>query len=564
MTVFTKKIIAASALLAGDTPQEIWFKAHMLLILFPLSRKNRLFTMDELVILGEDFPYALPTSRIKSLLKELPILKQEGNGFRIQSEIDLAEWYQNNGFYLPKGTDLAITWDEVNDILKEKVSQPSLSAFNIQTAVKKGLGWCLHAVRVSEAHEIGGLPAFWDCIGNTMSPMGTEQAGTCNSDALAAVCGSMFGPVKTDLSESSDNKEFLSILLQYNLNCLVAENKNNQHKVIIDNWNVGGFLPMEDQPGAEHPTVEATANFIIAAAKAYFFFDEFANQGVLFSVTKASLGETILEALEFLLNQELKGGAWGIYRYKGDKYNTVPNPFPTALVVISFSKLKMCGVLDDLSHEELYRRVNSCLKRTLNFLMVNKTEYKGFTAWSTDFSSDLGRIPETEIFGITLFCTKALFAMSLGMPEIRKQVYPVLRDFVKFMETHWKPDYAALYKYEFRVPLEWELNSTFNTWEIQYDVRLSEFLLDLYNETRNTPDLRVFLSLHLWDNIEITIGHLLREQHQGLGHWGDPINMRPFAVSTLFATETLQAYLLAVKNMLEDSQRIPTRSVAYD
>ena len=553
MAISKKTIIGSSVLLSGETPQDIQFKAFLLSKLRSLHGDDRLFSMDELLVKASDFPHALPASRMEALIDQLPVLEKEGDRYRIKSEIDLAEWFRKKGAFLPKKANLTISWDEIGDVIGENQDQEiPWSVFQVRESIRRGLDWCLLGVRVSSHENSQGLPAFWDCTEAGLMPVGYQQAGTCNSDTLGALVGSLFGPVAMDLSAKPDNAKLLGHLLQYNLNCLVTPEQPDRYEGPTLAWNLGGFLPKEDQPGAEHPTVDATANYVISASVTYLFYDDFKVKGVPFPVDKQTLGESIVLSLGFQLRSELQEGAWGIYRYQDDIYPTAPNPFTTALTVISLGLVKMCGVLDDLSREELYGTINASLLRTLDFLMGRRTEYRGYTAWTMSFSDEKDRIPEAEIFGATLFCCKALFSMTRGMPQVRERVYPILRDFVRSMEANWNPQYNELYAYEFRVPLETELNGTFNAWEIRYDVRLSAFLLDLHNESGSTPELDITLSRKLWTNIEITIGHLLKEQHPELGHWIDPINKRPFAVSTLFALETLQAYLQAVKNMFAE------------
>ncbi len=545
-----KKEAGTAVLFAGNSLQDILFKIHFLKKIVSIREATRSYTMEELILLTDNFPYALPESRIKELIESIPILDNHDGVYSIKFEIDLAEWFVLQGGRIPKGMNLKLTWDEVENILgKKEKDVASWSTFDVKTAIQRGLEWCLHSVRVSEEFKIGGLPAFWECVDNDLRPVGIKQAGTCNSDTLGALSESLFGPVEINPAEEKDAPQLLNVLLQYNLNCLVTPDQN-PYSGIPAEWNPGGFQPLEDQPGSFHPTVDATANFVTAASISYFFFDELQKRGVHFSIRKDELGKAILSSVDFLLRTKLDDGGWGIYRYPQGGFDVAPTAFSTSLTVISLGLAKMCGVIDHLERYELYGQINTALERTLDFILSRQTKYNGRSVWTMAFDTDTERFPQAEILGATLYCFRALFSMSRGMASLRNRIYPILREFVEYLEEIWKPDYDALFVYEFRIPLETRLNDTFNAWEIRLDVRLAALLLDFHNETFANPELGISLSPKMRRNIEITISRLLQEQHPVLGHWIDPINKRPFAVATLFALELLQAYLLAVKNMI--------------
>lgn len=535
---------ALSTLLEAEAWDEIGFKLFILKKIVLENEPGCFMNREELIIQMEDYPSFLSEKRMFELLESTGYFTQVETGYCLEPETLISRLCR-----ISDSLDHPIIRDDLKNILSDKETG-GWSIRQVKAALARGLDWIFTITEIAgNEPDFSGLPAYWECGLEGDQPLGILQAGTCNADALCAVAESLWSPVAMTDVDYRDKIGLLDKLLTYNLDCQLPRAGKEWAKMsaTIKKVNHGGSFAHEDQPGAFHPTVDSTSDLVLSLSIFYYFYDRIANETGTFETPKDQIGQSIIDGLEFLLRMQLDNGGWGIYKYPEAQVAAHQNP--SYLTICAFGLAKMCGALDKAGRDDLYPAVNSAIGRYVDFIMDHRIEENGITLWAPGFAETFENFNDALETSTKVY--RSLFSIVKGMEAFRPEVYPRLEKFIGFIDKHWTPDYKKLARYPFRVPLENELSDTFNYWEIRQDILLSINLLDWYNGQFAFEGFRAKLSEKIWDQIEITVGNILKEQHPEHGHWNDPDNDRPFVVSTLYAMEVLTGYLIAVHNMTE-------------
>jgi hypothetical protein len=539
------KVKLNSAILRSDNYDHIDFKLFLLeSIVFKFESGTHL-SREELTIIMDEFPSALLETEMFLLLESLGFFKAEGDGYTLLEQTQLRQIIKCH-----KKDDRSISIQELKSLLTDDSGGTAWTTRQVKNSLKRGLEWSLEIIRIAKRENFQGLPAFWECTEKGDEPLGILQAGTCNVDNLCLMSKSFWSSVPFSALKISDKSELLNILLGYTLNCQLPSSHAEVADMSVEEkeWNRGGLMPYEDQPGSFHPTVESTADLVLSLSIFYHFYDDIEADVSDLEYLKENIGQAILAGVGFLLRMELADGGWGIYKYLNDTITVPAHQNPSYLTICAFGLVKMCGVIGNLQRPELYAEINNAIKRYVDFLLKHKIEVEGVTLWAPYFAKEYESVQDLLEASTKVY--RSLFSITKGIEEYKAEVYPMLKGYIGFIEKNWTPDYNLLARYSFRSPHKDGLNDSFNHWEIRMDILLSINLL----EWRELSTFTSSFTSKLWENIEATVGAILLDQHNEHGHWDDPDNGRPFIVSTLYAMEVLNTYLTIVHQITKPNK----------
>lgn len=552
------KLFIFSAIVHADAIQDSLFKYYVMKKLLGAPCLAQGFGKEDLVLLVEGFALALPESHMMDMILSMKLLEERNQRYFLKESISIEDLYKAGGRKFPRTLrDTRIQVTKLKEWFVDDKPHRSLpTPRRIRKAILKGLCWLHWTITEVERSggQVRGLPPFWNCGDGVDEPLGYLTAGTSNGDTLEALVDSYYYDCSYERCNLPDKGKTLSAVLRFLLNCQVPQSfqsEVSQFSLEQHAWNKGGFMAYDDQPKAFHPTVDATWDGVTALSSVYDLYDRLTAAYGAFEISKEALGQRLVLAIEFLLRMQLPDGGWGIYRYQHDSSQVYPYEFTTAYTVIALCLTRLGDVYNEQNRPDLYKDVEKALHRTFEFLKAKRQRFGSLGVWTPFFDSSPENRFISEILKCTAWTCSGLLALYRQFEELRGDIRPMLKDFIELADQNWTPNYRRRADVEFRVPLENNLQDTYNSWKNRLDTTLVILLLDLHNEGREAGEPALALTEKLWDRIEETVANVLHEQHPEHGHWNEPVDNQPLAAATLMSLQALHYYLKAMKGMLQ-------------
>ena len=419
-----------------------------------------------------------------------------------------------------------------NSETNEKVGQASEEDIT-KKAIIKGIRWMLEMVLAAkEDGNIEGLPAFFSCDGKEDHIIGFKTAGTATSDALSLICQSS-EYLKDCGMQSEEIGTCIHFLLEKILNCQCNES----------GWDFGGFYPFEDQPDAQHPTVDATCLAVMALGT---FYGERVNleKEFAFSFERhiESVEKAVIAGLEFLFRMELSDGSFGIYRYQGDIPRTQPNENCTRMVQSTMGVSKGSGIFDSNDRDIYYPKCSKVIQKTYAYLRDHRAEDEnGNLVWAPYFGSRAEDYPVQDVIVSAARVCRSFIPVWWQMEEERDQVLGYNEDVLVYWRNNEEQIKEKVGGYRFNSPGASDFSAGEYEWSSHPDMLAAFTILQAYNL------FGLALDKNNWGMINRAVLHTMNLQHPH-GHWDNPrAENTPFCAVTLAAIEVLQEYRKAIK-----------------
>lgn len=435
-----------------------------------------------------------------------------------------------------------ITQEKLLDFFGEKkVSQVrDLQMDAKKSAIVRGIQWCIHMVQLAKKDQMKGLPAFLRCDEED-SLIGKKVAGTATSDALSLLCsgGEYIKECDIDPAVLADSFDFL---VRQVLECQCLE----------ENWDKGGFFPLEDQPEAAHPTVDATCLAVMALC------DFYSNRKVLeegldlrFATGNREVEDAVFSGLDFLFRMQQPGGSYGIYRYMQEYPDGVtldagcvtgialPNENCTRMAISAMGVSKGSGVFDAREQYEFYGKCSKCIGGAYTYLKEHTAIRHGASLWAPYFGDNVGNYPIADVVVSAARVCRSLIPVWWQCEEERGQIQKYYSDFLVFWMLEEENIKGKNGKYSFKTPGEEKYSVGTYQWQSYPDMIAAFTVLQGYNR------FDIPLRKEEWDFLEKVIDRVLEMQHPH-GHWNSPSDPRkPFCAASLAAIELLKEYRMA-------------------
>jgi len=518
-------LIAFSTVLTGRKPSE---KRLQLYLIKHLLNQDGRITWNYIDTLLYDYSNCSITGRrAAELLRECGLFREDGEGLWVKEELIV-------------GRKPRVPADLLRLLENPLPMLPSRMEADITSAIKKGFEWCVDITLRAQSSSMQGLPAFFTCHTDKDEIIGIRPAGTAVSDALTLMC------------EGVDYLQTLGLPPETLAQVFIFLTERVLGFQVDDSgWDQGGFLPMEDQPEAAHPTVDATCLAVMALcslfenAESIANFSKYDHKKIFPRLTAAVIG-----GLQFLFRMQLPDGSYGIYRFEKERdagsVFTVSHENSTRLVLATMGTAKGSGIFDHLDKAEFYAKCNNVISSVFSFMSAHVADVGGTKLWLPQFASELRRMPLHEGIASTGRVCRALRPVWFAIEEKRPAILELVGSFCQKCIQDF-PGASTTSYYNFTSPGE-NGYSTFYNWRSHADILAAYALLEAY------VFYEIPLSLDAWMLIETTVYNTLQRQHHGHGHWNDPDSKKPFIATTLSAIELLKYYLTATKKKALERQ----------
>ena len=511
-------LIAFSTALTGSKTSEK--RLQLYLIKHLLTHDDRI-TWSEIDTLLDDYSNCSITGRrAVELLRECGLFYEDNKGFWVKKEIML-------------GKKPVVPTNLLKLLENPLPMLPSRMEADIIRAIKKGFAWCVDITLRSKDSGMRGLPAFFTCHKDNDEIIGIRPAGTAVSDALALMCEGVDYLQALELPPETLAQVFV-FLTERVLDFQVRDM----------GWDHGGFLPMEDQPEAAHPTVDATCLAVMALCSLFENAKSISNSSEYdYTELLSRLTIAVIEGLRFLFRMQLPDGSYGIYKFEKEQgassIFTVAHENSTRWILATMGTAKGSGIFDHVGQIEFYAKCNDIIEKAFSFMLEHMANVDGTKMWLPQFAKELKRLPLCEGIASTGRVCRSLRPVWYAIEKERTTILELLDKFCQKCVKDFPSTDMTSY-YNFTSPGE-NGYSTFYNWRAHADILAAYTLLEAY----------VFYDIHLsidaWVLIETTVYNTLQRQHHEHGHWNDPDSKKPFISATLAAIELLKYYLAATK-----------------
>jgi len=525
-----ESILAHALFLNGTEESEIKFQYKLLLRMLENLQSDQDFEEDEFALLVEAVAGNRPVSvnYAKKLLLQTNCFVFDGGNWRFHKGLEM------NG--------RQITQEELLSFFgKKKASKArNLQIDEKKAAVVQGIRWCIHMVQLAKEDRMKGLPAFLRC-GEDDSLIGKKVAGTATSDALSLLCsgGDYIKECGIDPEVLADCFDYLIMQI---LGC----------QCMADNWDRGGFFPLEDQPEAEHPTVDATCLAVMALC------DFYSNRKALedgmnlrFAAENRGLEDAVLSGLDFLFRIQQPGGSYGIYRYAQEYPDGVtpdaacstglamPNENCTRMAVSAMGVSKGSGIFDVREQYELYGKCSECISNAYTYLKRHTAIKQEYLLWTPYFGDNVGNYPIADTIVSSARVCRSLIPVWWQCEEERGQIQRFYLDFFEFWKKEEKNVQGKIGKYSFKTPGAEKYSVGTYQWQSYPEMIAAFTVLQGYNK------FGLSLKKEEWEFLERAVDNVINMQHPH-GHWNSPADSKkPFCAATLAAIELLKEYRTA-------------------
>lgn len=523
-------ILAHALFLNGSNETEIQLQYKLLLWMLQNLQSGREIDEDEFALAVEAVAGSRPVSvkYAEKLLLQTGCFLLDGGNWTIPSELELC--------------GRPVTQENLIDFFREKkvVREQGLQTDEKKTAIVQGIRWCIHMVNLAKKEQMKGLPAFLRCGGED-SLIGKKAAGTATSDALSLLCGGV-----TYIRECGIDPKELSDSFDY-LVAQILECQCRDH-----GWDHGGFYPLEDQPEAEHPTVDATCLAVMALCD--FYSNRKAMEDdlqVRFAAEDRELEDAVLFGLDFLFRMQQPAGSYGIYRYEqeypdGKVLDTecstgtaLPNENCTRMAMSAMGVGKGSGIFDARETYEYYVKCSACIDSAYTYIKTHSAVTEKQSLWAPYFGEHVENYPVADVIVSAARVCRSLIPVWWQHEEERGQIRKYYQDFLAFWKQEEKNVKGKIGKYSFQTPGVFQYSVGTYQWQSYPDMIAAFTVLQGYNM------FGLPLRKEEWALLEQAVSHALDMQHEH-GHWNSPSDKeKPFCAVTLAAIELLKEYRLA-------------------
>lgn len=523
------KILSYAMLLNGNDPREIKLQYGLMKQMVDRIENDSELDEDEFSLIVEEAANNQPVSvnYARKLILQSKAFLLYGDSWKYNEDLDLGSG--------------KVQWEQFAAIFqKEKAVSDSNARMDIEKeAIIKGIQWCVHMVQLAQLEDMQGLPAFLRCEEQD-SLIGKNVAGTATSDALSLLCNGI-NYIKECKLEPDNLVDCFEFLIEQILGCQCKENE----------WDFGGFFPLEDQPEAEHPTVDATCLAIMALC------DFYSNRNLLeeglditIKIENRRVENAVLEGLEFLFRMQQPEGSYGIYRYEqeypdgvhlDDNCNTgfaMPNENCTRMVLSTMGVSKGSGIFDVLERYELYGKCSEFINKAYNYIKLHAALESESTLWPPYFGSNVQSYPYEDTIVSSARVCRSLIPVWFQCEEEREQVKRYHSEFLSFWMKESEHTKGKAGRYSFKTPGKDKYSVGTYVWQGYVEMIAAFTVLQGYNL------FEIPLKKEEWIFLEKAVKHVLEMQHSH-GHWNAPKSSNPFCAATLAAIELLREYRTA-------------------
>lgn len=522
------EIVLLAVLLNGKNEFEVGLQYRLILQMIKNLSSSQDLDEDEFLLMVEDVAGNQPVSvnYARKLLLQSGCFLFDGENWKYNDELQLE--------------GKKISWDQFTELFREeKVSQRHVSQTDgKKAAIIKGMKWCVDMVRLAQEDHMKGLPAFLRC-GEEDSLIGKNVAGTATSDALSLLCSGISYIKGCGIEENLLTKSF-AFLVEQILGCQCRE----------EGWDNGGFFPMEDQPEAEHPTVDATCLAVMALCEFYIQCLELKESlHIEINLENSVIENAVLSGLDFLFRMQQPAGSFGIYQYEQEypegknldsncvTGSAIPNENCTRMVVDVMGTCKGSTIFDVTERYDLYGRCSECISRAYAYMKGHMAEESGWLIWSPYFGDNVKNYPVADVIVSGARVCRSLIPVWYQCEEERGQIRRFYSDFFSFWKQEGKNTRGQIGKYTFKTPKKDKYSVGTYMWQSYPDMIAAFTVLLGYNMFGMT------LGKDDWVFLDQAVDHVLEMQHPH-GHWNSPQG-QPFCAVTLAAIELLKEYRLA-------------------
>ncbi len=517
--------ILIAMLLNGENQTEKMLQQRMLSSLVKELEDESTLDNDEFILLVEDVAGSRPLS-VKYMRK---LLDQTG-AFGFHNGVCA----YNKDFGLNGDR---MEWEDFRTLFGMQKVSPIVATDDAEKdAIVNGIKWCVHMTQLAENEEMQGLPAFLRC-GDRDELIGSKVAGTATSDALSLLCNGIEYLSECDIDAHVLTKCFCFLINQI-LGCQCKKEK----------WDCGGFYPLEDQPDAEHPTVDATCLAMMALCDFYSNWATLEQElHIHIEYNKVLIEQAVMEGLAFLFRMEQPEGSYGIYRYEAEYPDgstldencttgfAMPNENCTRLVLSTMGVCKGSGIFDAVNQDEMYGICNGHIKKAYAYLKEKTAEYTGHSIWAPYFGDTPRNYPIADLVVSAARVCRSFIPVWWLLEEEREMIQKYVMDFMYFWSQEAINVKGKVGRYNFKTPGTEKYSNGLYMWQSYPEMLAAFSVLQGYNL------FGIPLKKEDWRLIDNTVQETLRMQHPH-GHWNAPKTSNPFCAVTLAAIELLREY----------------------
>lgn len=523
------KIVSYAVLLSENNKSDIKLLYRLIIQMIDYILKNGEPDEDEFSLIVEEAAKNQPVSinYAKEMVQRSGCFVYDGETWRYNHTLDLG-----NG---------NITWEQFLELFhKEKIMRKDDGQMDTErSAIIRGIEWCVHMVQLAREDEMEGLPAFLRC-GKQDSLIGKKVAGTATSDALSLLCNGIDYIKECDIEPDVLVGSFVFLVEQV-LGCQYKEN----------GWDKGGFFPLEDQPEADHPTVDATCLAIMALCDFYANRPSLEEKlNVTVGTESSAIEDAVLDGLEFLFRMQQPEGSYGIYKYEQEYPDNIhldndcstgiaePNENCTRMALSAMGVSKGSGIFDAREKFELYEKCSESIRKSYLYLKSHMADGNVFFVWAPYFGAQMQNYPYADTVVSSARVCRSLIPVWWQCEEEREQIKKYHFDFLRFWRQEEKNVKGEIGKYTFKTPGRDKYSVGTYMWQSYPEMIAAFTVLQGYNL------FGISLNKEEWSFIEEVVSDVLKIQHPH-GHWNAPKSSNPFCAVTLAAIELLKEYRLA-------------------
>lgn len=307
---------------------------------------------------------------------------------------------------------------------------------------------------------------------------------------------------------------------------------------------------MEDQPEAEHPTVEATCLAVMALCDFYenrMKLEE--NQHIRIRIENSRIEKAVLSGLEFLFRMQQPEGSYGIYKYEQEYPDgknldmncttgtAIQNENCTRMAMSAMGSCKGSGIFDATERYDLYGRCSECISKAYAYIKAHTAKENGCFLWAPYFGDNIKNYPVADVIVSSARVCRSMIPVWYQCEEERGQVKKYYSDFLSFWKQEEENLKGKIGLYSFKTPKKEKYSVGTYIWQSYPDMIAAYTVLQGYNR------FGMALGKDDWKLLDKSVNRVLEMQHSH-GHWNSPQG-QPICAVTLAAIELLKEYRLA-------------------
>ena len=376
----------------------------------------------------------------------------------------------------------------------------------VREAIIRAVKWHIEMTLTAiQSGEIPGLPAFCSCDAHGDHLIGYKAAGTANSDSLSmfCLCLDYLPECERDFKDISD---CISFLLEKTMECQCRE----------CGWDFGGFYPLEDQPDATRPTIDATCLAIMALC-AFVESRERLEESLGISFLKDSneVMRSVIDGLEFIFRMQATDGSFSIYRFENGQAGR-PNENCSRVAMSTMGVCKGSGIFDRLGRSDLYSACNTRIAQVYAYICEHTAQASEGMIWAPYFGLNANDYATADVLLSSAKVCRAWIPVWWQIEQER----PNLRKYCATLASYWEhhqEDGKKVGFYRFNTPTDSGFSVGDYFWPSYADMLTAFTLLQAYNM------FQLALTKAQWVLIEETVQRAIDLQHAH-GHLDNPLS----------------------------------------